>query len=195
MRRIELTPRPDWVCLAEEHGFAFHTEGGIKYWDEGHAYVFTLDEIERDLEAPADELSALCYDAVDLVVKDERLLSRVGVPEAFHDFVRASWLRGDKDLYGRFDFRYDGTGPAKLYEVNGDTPTTLYETAAFQWIWLEQLRDRSTLPAAADQFNSIHERLIDAFAKLGIDTRLHLAAISACAEDLGTVKYLRDCAL
>ncbi len=28
-------------------------------------------------------------------------------------------------------------GPAKLHECNGDTPGTLFESAVFQWIWLE----------------------------------------------------------
>jgi glutathionylspermidine synthase len=40
-------------------------------------------------------------------------------------------------LYGRFDFAYDGDGPAKLFEYNADTPTSIYESGAFQWIWLE----------------------------------------------------------
>ena len=195
MRRMELTPRAGWVELAEKHGFVFHTENDLAYWDETHAYVFTLQQIERDLEDPTDELAALCYDAVDRVVQDERLLTRVGVPGKFHDLVRNSWVRGDRDLYGRFDFRYDGTGPAKLYEFNADTPTTLYESAVFQWIWLEQRRADGTVPEGSDQFNSIHERLVEAFKGLGINGPLHLAAISECAEDFGTVDYLRDCAL
>ena len=40
------------------------------------------------------------------------------------------------------DFAFDGTGPAKLYEYNADTPTSLYETAVFQWVWLEQAVER-----------------------------------------------------
>ena len=34
-----------------------------------------------------------------------------------------------------------GDGPAKLLEYNADTPTSLYESAVFQWVWLEEMRD------------------------------------------------------
>ena len=196
MRRIEMTPRSHWVQLAEKHGFVFHTDPDqTKYWDEGHAYALTLKQVEQDLETPTDDLAALCYEAVDRVVRDEQLLDRVGVPADFRDLVRNSWVRGDRDLYGRFDFSYDGTGPAKLYEYNADTPTTLYEAAIFQWIWLEERRADGTLPAGADQFNSLHERLIEAFRGIGIDGPLHMAAMAECQEDVGTVEYLRDCAI
>ena len=40
------------------------------------------------------------------------------------DYVADSWKRSEPSLYGRFDFAYDGTGPAKLYEYNADTPTS-----------------------------------------------------------------------
>ena len=49
------------------------------------------------------------------------------------NFIAASWKRRDASLYGRFDLRYDGQGPAKLLEYNADTPTSLFETAVFQW--------------------------------------------------------------
>ena len=32
--------------------------------------------------------------------------------------VAASWKRSDPHVYGRFDLRYDGNGPAKLLEYN-----------------------------------------------------------------------------
>ncbi len=58
-------------------------------------------------------------------------------------------------------------GPAKLLEYNADTPTSIFEAAVFQWTWLEQAIERNIIPKRADQFNSIHERLIDAWKKLG----------------------------
>ena len=35
----------------------------------------------------------------------------------------------------------------------------------FQWTWLEQAIERNIIPKRADQFNSIHERLIEAWKK------------------------------
>jgi glutathionylspermidine synthase len=52
MRRIASDERPDWRARAEEIGFNFHTMNGERYWDERAYYVFTLEEIETDLEAP-----------------------------------------------------------------------------------------------------------------------------------------------
>jgi glutathionylspermidine synthase len=93
------------------------------------------------------------------------------------------------------DFCYSGQGPAKLFELNYDTPTSLYEAAYFQWLWQEQQREREALPPAADQYNLIQERLIETLAELGVPQPLYLAAVRDSLEDRGTVDYLRDCAL
>ncbi|WP_164203627.1 glutathionylspermidine synthase family protein, partial [Stenotrophomonas maltophilia] len=79
-------------------------------------------------------------------------------------------------LYGRLDFAYGGNGPAKLLEYNADTPTALYETGVFQWLWLEQALASGRLPAGSDQFNSVHERLVARFRELPVDGLLALAA-------------------
>ena len=70
-------------------------------------------------------------------VTSERMMALLEIPEASRDYVADSWARGEPSLYGRFDFAYDGAGPAKLYEYNADTPTSIFETAVFQWLWLE----------------------------------------------------------
>ena len=46
MRRIDLTPRPDWKSKAEAVGFTWHHADGRRYWDERAAYAFSLSEIE-----------------------------------------------------------------------------------------------------------------------------------------------------
>ena len=64
----------------------------------------------------------------------------------------------------------------------------------FQWTWLEQAIERRIIPAHADQFNSIHERLIEAWKKLGNGRHLHLAGMIENTEDAGTLAYLEDTA-
>lgn len=146
MRRFACGERPGWREIAREAGFAFHTIDGAPYWDESHAYAFTLTEIEEVIEAPSAELHALCLAFAADAVEDERILASLAIPEPVRDTVRASWRRGDSSLYGRLDFSYGGSGPAKLLEYNADTPTALYETAVFQWLWLEQgLADRKSV--------------------------------------------------
>lgn len=188
--------RPDWRKKAEAYGFPFHSAGGNVYWDESVAWSFTLREIEEDIEAPSAELEQMCLAFVEEALKNSATMTRLGVPEAFHGFVRDSWSRGDRNLYGRLDLAYDGKGPAKLLEYNADTPTSLFEAAVFQWSWLEDQIAAGNLPKDADQFNSLHERLVQAFHELrnGEPFVLHLAAVEDSIEDRATVAYLADCA-
>ncbi len=196
MERIAVRPRDDWTQTAETLGFDFHTMYGLPYWVESACYMFDLKEIEDELEGPTGELMEMCYALVDRAVADEEILRTLHVPEPWWHTVRESWLRRDKDLYARFDLSHDGDGPAKLLELNGDTPTALYESAFFQWVWLEEALDQNIIPDGSDQFNSLQEALIDAFAVIGRDTRRRLmfTCVVDNAEDRGTVQYLRDCA-
>jgi len=195
MERRGIAPRADWRRQADAVGFAYATIDGKPYWDETTYYRFTLAEIERDLEAATGTLIGMCYSAVDHIVARPELMRRLAIPEMAWDMIARSWRRKDKDLYGRFDLRYDGASPPKLYEFNADTPTALFEAAVFQWGWLEQNIARGALPKDADQFNSIHERLIAALGGLGIGRRmLHIAALRDDDEDRLTVEYLEDCA-
>ncbi|TFZ58437.1 glutathionylspermidine synthase family protein [Methylorubrum sp. Q1] len=195
MRRIACGERPGWREIAGDAGFAFHTIDGEPYWDETHAYAFTLAETEDDIEGPSAELHALCLDFAAEAVADERILASLAIPEPVWDTVRASWRRGDPSLYGRLDFSYGGTGPAKLLEYNADTPTALYETAVFQWLWLEQGLTEGRLPAGSDQFNALHERLIARLSEIAPPGLIAFAADTSGPEDLGTAGYLQDCAV
>ena len=86
-----------------------------------------------------------------------KLWERMRIPPAWGDYITTVWRRTDPTLVGRFDLAYDGKGPPKLLEYNADTPTALYEAAVVQWYWLKDVKPD------ADQFNSIHERLIEAW--------------------------------
>src|SRR4029077_14443907 len=106
---------------------------------------------------------------------------------------RDSWRRGDRSLYGRLDLSFGGRGDAKLLEYNADTPPSICEAAVFQWTWLEQGIERGLLRPDADQFNSLHERLIEAWKTFGA-SRLHLAGTLDSPEDATTLGYLEDTA-
>ncbi|WP_164356742.1 glutathionylspermidine synthase family protein, partial [Pseudomonas viridiflava] len=93
--------------------------------------------------------------------------------------------------YARFDFAYDGSGPAKMYEINADTPTNLMEAGAVQLLWLEEQMARGVLPAHATQFNSIAEDLVRAFAEFPRQGPFHFSAMSGSVEDRGTTDFLR----
>lgn len=196
MKRIAIVERGDWRAQAAEYGFRFHTIDGQRYWDERAYYAFSLRQIERDLEDPSAELHAMAMGLLDEIVASEALMQRLAIPPAFRDWIADSWRRREPHLYGRLDLAYDGRGPAKLYELNYDTPTSLFESAFFQWQWLEDQRAQGRLPDEADQFNSIHETLLERFAALagGLPPPLYFAAVRDSEEDQGTIAYLRDCA-
>jgi glutathionylspermidine synthase len=170
---------------------------GQPYWDESAYYQFTLKQIEEDIEQPTEELHQMCLEVVDRVVADEQWMEKFRIPEPHWDWIRNSWLKGEKSLYSRLDLAYTGNGSAKLYENNADTPTSLYETGFWQWLWLEDKVNVGELIREADQFNSLQEKLINRFFEMSQQHSGELLHISCCKEseeDRGTVQYLEDCA-
>ncbi len=172
MRRVRVSARPDWMEKAESVGFTYHTEGlppelrnpNGSYWFEDAAWEFTADEIDV-LEEAAEELHRLCLSAVSRVVHDDELMARFAIPEPFRPWIRRSWERDDPYLIGRMDLAFAPGAPGldapKLIEYNADTPTTTIETAVIQWQWLQDAKPDM------DQFNSLHEKIIERFEWIG----------------------------
>ncbi len=195
MERVKIDPRPDWEATADQAGFVFHHIGGELYWDESAYWRFSLAEVEREIEDASTELYAMCLAIADEAAGSQELMERLAIPEAFRDVVADSWRKGDASLYGRFDLAYDGSGAAKLLEFNADTPTSIYETAYFQWQWLEDQIARDVLPDGTDQFNRLHEALINRFkALLTQGSLIHFSSVEDHVEDRSTVRYLEDLA-
>ena len=90
MQRISCPERDDWPVTAESVGFTFHTINGERYWDERAYYAFTLDEIERRIEAPTGEIEAMCLELVGRAINDEKFLRRLKIPEAFWPLLSES---------------------------------------------------------------------------------------------------------
>lgn len=200
MERRTITPRPGWQETVEEQGLVYpltrHPDGELRpYWDESAYYVFSLPEVEA-LEEVVEELHAMCLAAAEHMVHKDRLADLGITDPRLAALVTEAWHRRTElpSLYGRFDLRYDGTGAAKLLEYNADTPTSLVEAASPQWFWMEE-----RFPGA-DQWNSLHERLVDAWkaqARLlppGSPLYFAHSAGDELGEDLMTVAYLRETA-
>jgi len=189
MRREASVPRADWQERCESAGFSYHSMDGV-YWDETARYAFSAAEVDL-LEAATEEVHQLCLSAVDVVVKEGRM-AQFAIPEPFHAMVAQSWQRRDPSMLGRFDFSWDGEGDPKMLEYNADTPTSLLEASVVQWHWLEDVRPQ------ADQFNSLHEKLIERWGALkGSDAPrpLWFASVKDNDEDFGNTEYLRDTAM
>jgi glutathionylspermidine synthase len=122
------------------------------------------------------------------VIDHDRFAS-LGIPRNAADAICKAWEEEPPAIYGRMDISWDGRTSPKLLEYNADTPTALLEAAVVQWYWLQDAFPR------ADQFNSIHERLIAKWKELRAYLRgpLYFANI-ADKEDFMTAAYLRDTA-
>ena len=193
MERELRTPRSNWREDCEAAGFLFQSIDGT-YGDESRAYRFTWQEVDQ-LEAAAAELHARCLHAVDHIVRNGRY-DQLAIPAAWHRRIADSWAKREPSLYGRFDFAFDGSGPPKLLEYNADTPTALLEASVVQWRWLEQAIRPGN--ADADQFNSLHEKLIANWRALAVTWSASTPVHFTCAdseEDRGNLDYLRDVAL
>ncbi len=197
MFRREIQERENWRDLARQFGFGFHSMYNQPYWDETAYYQFTLEQIEQDIEAPTEELHQMCLEIVDEVVRSERLLTQCAIPQAMWSQVASSWQRKEPSLYSRMDFAYNGSTPAKLFENNADTPTSLFETAFWQWVWLEDVVNKGRINQSADQFNILQDFLIERFAEIANfqpGQTLHFSCCKHTEEDKSTVQYLEDCA-
>lgn len=187
MRRVPSNPREHWREKAEEAGLLWHSASG-PYWNESAFYEFSAAEIET-LESATNELVRMALEAAQYIV-DRRMYAQLGIPESAVPLIEKSWDSEPPSLYGRFDLAFDGTQPPKLLEYNADTPTSLLEAAVIQWYWLEEVAPR------CDQFNSIHDRLIERWQELS--PHLPGGRVAFCSlddvEDGMTVTYLMDTA-
>ena len=184
MRRVRVAERPGWRRRQEELGFTFHSIGG-RYWVEDAAYEFNATEIDF-LEDATNELERICLLAVERVIA-EKLFSRLNMDSSAAALAERSWRARQRNIVGRFDLRFDGSGPAKLYEYNADTPTALFEAAVAQWHWFEETG------VGGDQFNSIHEKLIAAWKGSNLPGgAVYFTYDPDSEEDTVTTEYLRD---
>jgi len=188
MNRIQITPRNNWQDAVQKLGFGFHTTN-VPYWDESAYYEFSMDEI-LFIEKATGELWDMCLEAAQYVI-DNQLYDQFAIPNNAIELIERSWNEDHPAIYGRFDFGYDGKN-LKLFEFNADTPTSLFEAGIVQWFWLQDFDKQR------DQFNSLHEKLIDYWKYLKnylYPGKLHFACVKQSLEDLTTVEYIRDCAI
>lgn len=189
MQRRAVQPRADWREQFEQLGFHFHSIGGV-YWDESACYRFSSSEIDWIEEVTA-ELHRMSLVAVEHVISNQRF-EPFALPKWYERLATESWQARAPSLFGRLDLRYDGVNAPKLLEYNADTPTSLIEASLAQWNWQQAQRP------SADQFNSLHERLIARWESLRDATGnvpMHFACVRDSDEDIGNIEYLRDTAI
>lgn len=187
MNRRPSAARRNWQAAVEASGLAWHTPGGNSYWHESACYQFTAGEID-EIEAATEELQKLCLEAGQYIIDNNRFTD-LHIPPAAIPPIVAAWNAEPPSIYGRFDLAFDGIRPPKLLEYNAQTPTALLEASVIQWEWLRDTH------ANADQFNSIHDKLMAKWKDLRPYVNGPLYFVHADdTEDMMTVAYLRDTA-
>lgn len=187
MKRVSIQPREGYKEKLEALSFEFHSLENV-YWDESAAYQFSMAEILA-LEKATNELFPMCLLAVQHVI-DNALYDKLHINSNLIPLIERSWNEEEPSVYGRFDFGFDGT-EIKLFEFNADTPTSLYEASVIQWYWLQDY-DKT-----ADQFNSMHEKLIQYWSgckEYFNGEIIHFSCVRDSIEDFTTVEYMRDTA-
>lgn len=196
MQRIANAPRHDWKNRVEQElGFIFHSPDGDPYWTEDAHYVLTAAEVDL-LDDAGVELHRMCIEACRHVIQT-RQYAMLGIPEWVYPAIKWSWDRFEEKqgeempIYGRFDIAWNGVGSPKMLEYNASTPTSLYETSVVQWDWLEKFA------AERDQFNSMHEMLVERWRQRARTLKgkpVHFTAQDN-PEDMGTLSYMQACAV
>jgi glutathionylspermidine synthase len=184
MQRIPIQPRCDYAQKLEAQGLSFHAWD--HYWREDACYCFSSQQIDV-IEQATQELHRMCLQAVEHVIQHQRF-AELHIPPTFWSAITDSFQRNDFSLYGRFDLAYDGIHSPKMLEYNADTPTSLLESAVCQWYWLEDVFPHE------DQFNSVHERLVQQWARYRGQT-IHFASLAEQEEDWVCITYLMDTAI
>ncbi|MBW3519052.1 glutathionylspermidine synthase family protein [Flavobacterium sp. NKUCC04_CG] len=181
-----------WQERLEKTGFGYHTDGDQTYWVENYYYSISPALADEIAEA-TNTLWNMCLKAVDHVISN-RLYHHFHIPIFMHEHIEQGWENDAPSIYGRFDFAYDDIKKQlKVLEFNADTPTSLFETGVIQWHWMQHYFGKK-----ADQFNSVHDRLIATWKELKPYLKghtLHFTCLRETLEDLTNLEYLRDCAI
>lgn len=189
--------RADWREKMEQIGFGFHSIDGL-YWQENFAYRFTDQQIDL-LDDVTLELHRMCLNVVDDLIRRGDL-SNLAIDQRWQSHIEKSWQTREPSLIGRMDLVYDGISAPKLLEYNADTATSLIESSLAQWGWIQDTHPQ------ANQFNSLHEKLITQWQVIKDywhihDTQtsenypLHFMGVYTQEEDAVHLDYLLDTAI
>ncbi len=197
MFRKNFKKRSNYKERLDQIGFQYHrvpSSDNAPYWTEGVAYEFTLKHIE-EIESVSECLHEMCMETVRDIIESGDYPDGFGLNDQSKSLIEHSWEKGDMHIYGRFDLLVEPSGIIKMYEYNGDTPTSLLEAAVAQWQWLEEVEE---IPHR-DQFNSIHEKLVarwnQAKPQVADPILYTLATKNGPSEDWGNIEYLADTAM
>lgn len=184
-------PRTDWREKVNEVGMYYHTVDDQVYWNEDFCYVLDSELVDK-IEDATTRLHEMSMNIVADVIKKGDYRGYEYLTDYDKQLIETSWKNNHQDVYGRFDLGIDRNYNIFMLEYNADTPTSLLEASVVQWNWKEEQY------SAHDQFNLIHEKLIEWWKRLSYRLNyknIHFAAMTdAPYEDWGNLHYLMETA-
>ncbi len=162
-----MKPRADWRPGLRKYPYGVRAMSAGAFWREDVRYEFSAHQIDL-IESVADELHTMLREALRATV-DGRALAQLGVRGGVARLLEASWndywAAGRLNeragaLIGRLTLAYDGRDSVKLLACNYDTPEGLFSASIIQRNW------REALMADANQFNGLHEGLVERWEEL-----------------------------
>lgn len=195
MKKIAMIPRADWQTSLSAYAYGVEAAKAAGRWEESVCYEFSVNQIDM-IESVANDVHGLIQDATRHAI-DGHLLALIGFSSDVAHMIEESWKafynngpsrRNRADLFGRLDFAYDGRDNLKLLGACYDGPSGLFTASIVQWNWLE-----AYFPDA-NQFNGLHEGLVERWQELAVGTRdhdmVHLTTAMPDALREGELAYL-----
>lgn len=197
MKRHILEKRPNFEQSLLGIGMNYwdYPSGPLKlpYWQEGVTYGFSETEIDKIQEA-TQEAHDISIEMVSSMVNSGDYPEYFALDDTCKNLIEQSWKRGDKSLYGRFDFVYNDNA-IKMLEYNGDTPVSILECSVAQWDYIQDIK-KFPLETRI-QYNLIDETLIETWNRyFEKGSTIHFASSGGFRhEDYGNMVYIMDTAL
>jgi glutathionylspermidine synthase len=178
MQRLAVPRCPDWHERAAAAGLSASAAASDT------AYSFTATDIDRLADA-AQHLEERCLDWVEGITW-RGAYEAFGFSDDVCTLIEESWRRQDKNLIGRIDLAWNGRDAPQMLRYAADAPDSLPEAALLQAEWLDCTYN------GGDQFNGIHDMLVEAWKHFGLwGHRVHFAAGREDAAGRTTADYLR----
>ncbi len=190
-----MKPRADWRPGLRKYPYGVRAMSAGSAWREDVCYEFSAAQIDL-IESVADELHTMIGAAVRYVVEN-KLYASLGIRGETARLLEASWTdywsggrRNERagGLAGRLTLSYDGRDSIKLLGCNYDTAEGLFAASIIQRNW------REALAADANQFNGLHEALVERWEELAAGqpgrSRIHLTCATPDPVREGELVYL-----
>lgn len=165
-----------------------------KKWDESTAYLLTPTDSDLIIRS-AYEAVSMARDAVDFLLDGQ--WGTLGYSVPLFEMMRESFDRRQKDFISRYDFVWKNDGSLVLYDIDGDSPRGIVETAHTQRHWVFDSFGQKAKKGKITQLNSIPESIEDVLRQAAsqVSRRRFFSVAGDDFDSRLTAAFIRDIAV